>query len=55
MAGLIAEGLTNHAIASRLSVAPRTAEAHVENILRKLQVHSRAQIATWVTEHRLGR
>jgi hypothetical protein len=32
VAGLIAEGLTNHAIASRLSVAPRTAEAHVENI-----------------------
>ena len=55
VAGLIAEGLTNHAIASRLSVAPRTAEAHVENIRRKLQVHSRAQIATWVTEHRLGR
>ena len=55
VAGLIAEGLTNHAIASRLSVAPRTAEAHVENIRRKLGVHSRAQIATWVTEHRLGR
>ncbi|HET9081611.1 MAG TPA: LuxR C-terminal-related transcriptional regulator [Trebonia sp.] len=36
-------------------MAPRTAEAHVENIRRKLQVHSRAQIATWVTEHRLGR
>jgi hypothetical protein len=30
-----------------------TAEAHVENIRRKLQVHSRAQIAAWVTEHRL--
>ena len=55
VAGLVAEGLTNQAIASRLSVAPRTAEAHVENIRRKLQVHSRAQIATWVTEHRLGR
>ncbi len=55
VAGLIAEGLTNHAIARRLSVAPRTAEAHVENIRRKLQVHSRAQIAAWVTEHRLGR
>jgi pimeloyl-ACP methyl ester carboxylesterase len=53
VAGLVAEGLTNHSIATRLSVAPRTAEAHVENIRRKLQVHSRAQIATWVTEHRL--
>ncbi len=55
VAELIAEGLTNRSIARRLSVAPRTAEAHVENIRRKLAVHSRAQIAAWVTEHRLGR
>jgi len=54
VAGLIAEGLTNQAIARRLSVAPRTAEAHVENIRRKLDVRSRAQIAAWVTERRLG-
>ena len=53
VAGLVAEGLTNHSIATRLSIAPRTAEAHVENIRRKLQVRSRAQIARWVTEHRL--
>jgi pimeloyl-ACP methyl ester carboxylesterase len=53
VAELVAEGLTNQAIATRLSVAPRTAEAHVENIRRKLQVRSRAQIAAWVTEHRL--
>jgi DNA-binding NarL/FixJ family response regulator len=53
VAGLVAEGLTNHSIAVRLSIAPRTAEAHVENIRRKLQVRSRAQIAGWVTERRL--
>jgi pimeloyl-ACP methyl ester carboxylesterase/DNA-binding CsgD family transcriptional regulator len=53
VAGLVAEGLTNHSIATRLSIAPRTAEAHVENIRRKLEVRSRAQIAKWVTEHRL--
>jgi pimeloyl-ACP methyl ester carboxylesterase/DNA-binding CsgD family transcriptional regulator len=53
VAGLVAEGLTNHAIASRLCVAPRTAESHVANIRRKLEVHSRAQIAAWVTEQRL--
>jgi pimeloyl-ACP methyl ester carboxylesterase len=53
VAELVAEGLTNGAIASRLSVAPRTAEAHVENIRRKLGVRSRAQIAAWVTEYRL--
>jgi DNA-binding CsgD family transcriptional regulator len=27
----------------------------VENVRRKLQVRSRAQIAAWVTEHRLRR
>ncbi len=48
VARLVADGLTNQAIASRLSVAPRTAEAHVENIRRKLGVRSRAQIAAWV-------
>jgi pimeloyl-ACP methyl ester carboxylesterase len=53
VAELVAGGLTNNSIARRLSVAPRTAEAHVENIRRKLQVRSRAQIAAWVTEHRL--
>lgn len=54
VADLVAQGLTNHSIAGRLSVAPRTAEAHVENIRRKLGVRSRAQVAAWVTEHRLG-
>ena len=33
-AELVTEGLTNQAITSRLSVVPRTAEAHVENIRR---------------------
>lgn len=53
VAALIADGLTNHAIARRLAVAPRTAESHVENIRRKLAVRSRAQIAAWMTEQRL--
>ena len=55
VAGLVAEGLTNQAIASRLSIAPRTAEAHVENIRRKLEVRSRAQIAAWVARRETGR
>jgi len=53
VAGLISQGLTNYSIAVRLSIAPRTAEAHVENIRRKLGVRSRAQIAAWMTEYRL--
>jgi pimeloyl-ACP methyl ester carboxylesterase/DNA-binding CsgD family transcriptional regulator len=53
VAELIAEGLTNQAIARRLSVAPRTADSHAESIRRKLGVSSRARIAAWVTEQRL--
>jgi pimeloyl-ACP methyl ester carboxylesterase/DNA-binding CsgD family transcriptional regulator len=52
VAELVTAGLTNQAIAGRLSVAPRTIETHVENIRRKLEVSSRAQIAAWVTQHR---
>ena len=47
VARLVAEGLTNRQIAERLVIALRTAEGHVENVLRKLDFHSRAQIATW--------
>jgi pimeloyl-ACP methyl ester carboxylesterase/DNA-binding CsgD family transcriptional regulator len=53
VAELATDGLTNQAIARRLSVAPRTVETHMENIRRKLRVQSRAQIAAWVTEQRL--
>jgi len=54
VAALVTDGLTNHAIARRLSVGPRTVDSHVENIRRKLGVRSRAQIAAWITEHRVG-
>jgi DNA-binding NarL/FixJ family response regulator len=36
VAGLVAEGLTNREIASRLFVSERTAEYHVEQIRNKL-------------------
>lgn len=49
VARLIAEGLTNAEIAAELSIAPKTASAHVEHILAKLGVARRAEIATWVT------
>ncbi|MGW5518822.1 protein kinase domain-containing protein [Nocardia africana] len=50
VAALVAEGLTNRAIAARLSISRRTAEGHVEHILTKLGFSSRAQIASWITE-----
>jgi DNA-binding CsgD family transcriptional regulator/tetratricopeptide (TPR) repeat protein len=47
VARLIASGLTNSEIAGELSIAPKTASAHVEHILAKLGVARRAEIATW--------
>jgi predicted ATPase/DNA-binding CsgD family transcriptional regulator len=49
VADLIAEGLTNKEIAARLVISQRTAEGHVERILVKLGVTSRARVAAWIT------
>lgn len=47
VARLIAAGLTNHEIADELTIAPKTASAHVEHILAKLGATRRAEIAAW--------
>lgn len=47
VAKLVAQGLTDRAIAKALVISERTAEGHVENILVKLGFTSRTQIATW--------
>jgi non-specific serine/threonine protein kinase len=47
---LIAQGKSNREIALVLVVNYRTVEAHVSNILSKLGLTSRAQIAIWATE-----
>lgn len=49
---LIVEGKTNREIAELLFLAPRTVSSHVENILRKLHVKTRVDIA--VRALRLG-
>ena len=50
---LVARGLTNRQIASELSLSERTAANHVANILRKLGLRSRIQIASRAIEHGL--
>jgi predicted ATPase/DNA-binding CsgD family transcriptional regulator len=52
VAELVAEGLSNKAIANRLVIARRTAESHLDHILTKLGFTSRTQIAVWVAEQR---
>jgi DNA-binding NarL/FixJ family response regulator len=40
---LMAEGIGQHGIAERLVISPKTVATHIEHILAKLGVHSRAQ------------
>jgi DNA-binding NarL/FixJ family response regulator len=49
---LIAEGLSNKAIAQRLHIAPHTVKSHVRNIMEKLTLHTRLQVAAYA--HREG-
>jgi two-component system nitrate/nitrite response regulator NarL len=42
---LIADGMSNKEIAQRLNIATYTVKSHVHNILEKLALHSRLQIA----------
>lgn len=44
VAELLAEGHSNKAIAEHLVVSESTARFHVSNILRKLQLNSRAEV-----------
>jgi non-specific serine/threonine protein kinase len=50
---LVGRGLTNRQVAEELSISGRTAENHVRKILKKLGLHSRAQVAALETERRL--
>ena len=40
-------------IAARLTLSVKTVESHVSNVLRKLQLSTRHELARWATEHRL--
>jgi DNA-binding NarL/FixJ family response regulator len=42
---LIGRGLSNKAIAAELQVSPHTVKSHVRNVMDKLAVHTRLQIA----------
>lgn len=44
---LAAEGQNNRRIATRLSISPRTAETHRTNLMRKLNLHTQAELITY--------
>ena len=49
----IARGYMYKEIALRLAISPKTVEAHVSAVLRKLQLSSRHELTRWAAERRL--
>lgn len=54
VAVLIVQGRTNREIAEALVLSERTVDSHIRNIMGKLEVNSRAQIAAWTVQHAAG-
>ena len=52
---LIAEGLANQQIATRLGIGEKTVKTHVSSILAKLDLADRTQVAVWAWRHGLMR
>jgi predicted ATPase/DNA-binding CsgD family transcriptional regulator len=50
VAGLVAQGLSNKAIAATLHLSVRTVESHVRHTLAKTRLDNRTQLATWARE-----
>jgi two-component system nitrate/nitrite response regulator NarL len=48
MVALIAQGMSNKETAQKLHISTYTAKTHVHNILEKLALHTRLEIASWV-------
>jgi DNA-binding NarL/FixJ family response regulator len=51
LAALVSEGCTNGQVAQSLGVSPTTAKWHVSQILRKLGLRGRVQLAIYAREH----
>jgi len=54
VAALVGQGKSNREIANDLVLSERTVEHHVTNILSKLGLNSRAQVAVWAVEKGLA-
>lgn len=53
VAVLVARGLRNKEIGTRLHIRPRTVDNHVQHIYNKLEISSRAELALWVRDRGL--
>ena len=48
---LLADGCDGEAVAGALVISPQTARTHIQNIIQKLEVHSRLEAAALAVEH----
>jgi DNA-binding NarL/FixJ family response regulator len=53
VAALVARGLTNKEIGTRLFISERTVDNHVQHAYQKLDIGSRSELAVWVRDHGL--
>ena len=54
VARAVARGQTNREVAAELFLSPKTIDFHLGRVYRKLDIHSRAELATMVAEGRVG-
>lgn len=54
VARLVATGYTDRQIADTLYLSARTVGVHVHNILQKLELRSRVEVASWLERHESG-
>ena len=54
VAQLAARGLTNREVAAALVVSPKTVEANLSRVYRKLGIRSRAELGAWLVQRPAG-
>jgi DNA-binding NarL/FixJ family response regulator len=52
---LLAEGLSAKEVAARLNLSVKTVDVHKTNLMRKLDVHDRAELIKWAIRNRIIR
>ena len=53
MLRLVAQGLSDNAVAERLVISPRTVQGHVRSLYNKIHVNSRSAATRYAVEHKL--
>jgi DNA-binding CsgD family transcriptional regulator len=50
VAALAASGMTNREVAAAAFLSPKTVEANLSRVYRKLAIHSRAELGAWLAQ-----